>query len=360
MIAGRPPFKEGTDYLTMKKIQEGSYQFPEGFDPVVRTLVEGCLVVDPTHRITSGALKEHPFFESINWDTIWKESPPILASGLVRPPERHDEDINIHLNLTWTMDGSEDEMEDLRPPPDFRHRQESTIPLPSTQAEPAREASRDSSPTESRKDSEITPTRARDENKLPFGTSSSPANLASQLRRFSSERMERKSSVPFDDSAAIFSPTEETPGKGRRFSTNSEIHPRPRRMSPSSVEGTPAKPRPHSEGLQEGEEEVSSEQWSAESPPSTLEHLESNPAAQGKEGLAHDKSISTISSADVGLMSTSGTSRGSGTSGGIGKPSKGFERIRGAKGVELEQASTLSGDGWILTNGYVLSHYQKA
>jgi len=365
MIAGSPPFKESTDYLTMKKIQEGKYQFPEGFDPMVRTMVEACLVVDPTIRITSGQLKEHPFFESIDWETIWKETPPPLASGL-KPPERNDEGMNIHFNLTWT-DGSEDEMEDLRPPPEYRHQQESAIPMPSREDEPADEPARGSSPTEARSSLETTPTRIRDEKQMPFVMPSSSTDMRTQLRRFSNDRMERKQSVPFDDSAAIFSHTEETVGKPRRLSANSETNARPRRISPSS-DGKPAKPRPRSEGLPEADEEASSEQWSAESPPSTVEHLESNLGAiegsmsglgiQVHGSSGHEQSTSLHSSVDVGLMSASGTSRGSTTSGGNisgnRNHSKGFERLRGVRGVDLEASSTptaLSGEGWVLPNG---------
>jgi len=357
MIAGRPPFKEGTDYLTMKKIQEGKYQFPEGFDPMVRKMVEGCLIVDPTIRITSGQLKEHQFFESVDWETIWKETPPPLASGLVEPPEPHDEDVNVHLNLTWTMDGSEDEMEDLRPAPEYRHQHEAAASMPSKEDEPGHEPVQGSTPTEARSSLESTPTRLKDEKQMPFVMPSSSADIRTQLRRFSNDRMERKQSVPFDDSAVIFS-AEESVGKPRRFSANSETNARPRRISPSSIDGKPAKPRPRSEGLLEAEEEASSEQWSAESPPSTVEHLESNLGVIEESMSGLGIQVHGNSGHDVGLMSTSGTSRGSTTSGGNisgnGNPSRGFEWVRGAKGVDLGASSThtaLSGEGWVLTNG---------
>jgi serine/threonine protein kinase len=43
-LAGRPPFKEPTDYLIFQKIQKGEYTFPEGFDPTGRDLIEKLLV----------------------------------------------------------------------------------------------------------------------------------------------------------------------------------------------------------------------------------------------------------------------------------------------------------------------------
>ncbi|CAG8525417.1 17377_t:CDS:2 [Acaulospora colombiana] len=62
----------------MKKIQECDYSFPDDFDPVIRTLVERCLVNNPTVRITSGELRDHSFFSSVDWDTLWKQTPPTL------------------------------------------------------------------------------------------------------------------------------------------------------------------------------------------------------------------------------------------------------------------------------------------
>ena len=43
-LAGRPPFKEPTDYLIFQKILKGEYTFPEGFDPIGLDLVEKLLV----------------------------------------------------------------------------------------------------------------------------------------------------------------------------------------------------------------------------------------------------------------------------------------------------------------------------
>ncbi len=43
-VSGRPPFKEATNYLTMKKIQSGKFSFPSEFDLICKDLVEKILV----------------------------------------------------------------------------------------------------------------------------------------------------------------------------------------------------------------------------------------------------------------------------------------------------------------------------
>jgi len=44
LIAGRPPFKGGNEYMTFQKIVRLDYTFPEGFPPVAKDLVKKLLV----------------------------------------------------------------------------------------------------------------------------------------------------------------------------------------------------------------------------------------------------------------------------------------------------------------------------
>lgn len=350
----------------MKKIQEGKYHIPDGFDPVVRTVVEGCLVIDPTVRITSQALKEHIFFESTDWDTIWKVLPPKLESGLVPPPPKSPEDDNLHLDLTWTMDGSENEMEDLRPAQDYRHHHENTIPLPITGDNPVDLDFRPPFSSEGRSGLDMTPTREKGDHQLPpFDPSSTPIDARTLPRRFSNDASMPLITPMDPGSAVIFTPASERPGKGRRPSSSSDVNPRPRRTSPSVLEG---RQRPRSQGFVEGDE--SSEQWSAESPPSTVElhgpSLDAIEESASGLGVKIDGSASlplsrdgnngsSPSATDAGLTSTSGTSKGSTTSGSLGgSTSRGFERIRGIRGVDLGYTYSdrgLSGEGWVRRDG---------
>ncbi|GAA6008515.1 hypothetical protein JCM11491_004505 [Sporobolomyces phaffii] len=72
MLAGRPPFQARTEYLMFQKIINLEYEFPLGFPPEAKDLVEKLLIVDPTKRLGGDpktgngieAIKSHPFFAS--------------------------------------------------------------------------------------------------------------------------------------------------------------------------------------------------------------------------------------------------------------------------------------------------------
>ncbi|KAH9961494.1 kinase-like domain-containing protein [Russula dissimulans] len=125
MIAGRFAFQGLSEYLTWQKIKQLDYTFPEGFDSEAADLVRRLLVRDPLERLGAGlpegshsmeALRSHPFFATIRWDTLWDDPPPPLETGLVRrEPAPVDEWDDV--GATWDElisgpDGSEDEDED--------------------------------------------------------------------------------------------------------------------------------------------------------------------------------------------------------------------------------------------------------
>lgn len=84
-FTGNTPFKEKTEYLIFKKILELNYEFPEDFPEKAKDLVKCLLLTDPLKRLGSGslgeennfkALKLHPFFTGIDFDTLKKINPP--------------------------------------------------------------------------------------------------------------------------------------------------------------------------------------------------------------------------------------------------------------------------------------------
>ncbi|KAG9295590.1 hypothetical protein G9A89_000955 [Geosiphon pyriformis] len=93
LIAGRPPFKGSNEYMTFQKIVNLEYDFPEGFPDIARDLVQKLLVLKPAERLGAGGragvakLKSHPFFEDIEWDSIWHQPAPRLLPYL--PPNPH-------------------------------------------------------------------------------------------------------------------------------------------------------------------------------------------------------------------------------------------------------------------------------
>ena len=81
LLAGRPPFKAGNEYLTFQKIVALEYQFPIGFPEVAKDLVERLLVLDPTSRLSIEHIKNHEFFDGVNWGRgLWRQKAPRLKS----------------------------------------------------------------------------------------------------------------------------------------------------------------------------------------------------------------------------------------------------------------------------------------
>lgn len=79
LLAGRPPFKAGSEYLTFQKIVNLEYEFPPGFPLAARDLVERCLVLDPARRLTVEHIKNHEFFDGQHFGkTLWRTKPPRL------------------------------------------------------------------------------------------------------------------------------------------------------------------------------------------------------------------------------------------------------------------------------------------
>ncbi|RMD44416.1 hypothetical protein DV735_g756, partial [Chaetothyriales sp. CBS 134920] len=77
LLAGRPPFKAANEYLTFQKIVGLDYDFPRGFPDVARDLVERLLVLDPQRRLTIEHIKNHAFFDGIQWGKgLWSQPAP--------------------------------------------------------------------------------------------------------------------------------------------------------------------------------------------------------------------------------------------------------------------------------------------
>lgn len=79
LLSGRPPFKAANEYLTFQKIVGLDYEFPPGFPPAARDLVERLLVLDPSRRLSLEHIKNHEFFEGIKWGrSLWRMKAPRL------------------------------------------------------------------------------------------------------------------------------------------------------------------------------------------------------------------------------------------------------------------------------------------
>lgn len=79
LLTGRPPFKAANEYQTFQKIVGLEYEFPPGFPPAARDLVERLLVLDPQRRLSIEHIRNHEFFDGIRWGRgLWRMKAPRL------------------------------------------------------------------------------------------------------------------------------------------------------------------------------------------------------------------------------------------------------------------------------------------
>lgn len=90
LIAGRPPFRAATEYLTFQKVLACDYEFPEEFDPTARKLVERILKLDPADRPSLDSIRRDPFFASIDFNSMWTDQMADVKTGIRPPVERSD------------------------------------------------------------------------------------------------------------------------------------------------------------------------------------------------------------------------------------------------------------------------------
>lgn len=107
LLSGRPPFKAANEYQTFQKIVHLEYEFPKGFPPVARDLVERLLVLDPTKRFTIDYIKSHKFFEGIEWGRkLWQQKAPRLKAYVPPPVEPKIISLNGPDNFRNGVNGS--------------------------------------------------------------------------------------------------------------------------------------------------------------------------------------------------------------------------------------------------------------
>lgn len=88
LIYGRTPFKGNGNRETLFNVVGQSLKFPEGFTVsfAAKDLIRGLLIKDPQKRLgfKRGAteIKQHPFFENVNWALIRSMSPPEVPKPL--------------------------------------------------------------------------------------------------------------------------------------------------------------------------------------------------------------------------------------------------------------------------------------
>lgn len=96
MVSGLPPFRSRSEYIIFQKILKLEYEFPDGFAPLARSIVENLLVLDPSKRLGASdavgypSLRSHPFFAGIDFETLHEQTPPKIYPYLPGTSE-HEE-----------------------------------------------------------------------------------------------------------------------------------------------------------------------------------------------------------------------------------------------------------------------------
>ncbi|CCD68653.1 non-specific serine/threonine protein kinase [Caenorhabditis elegans] len=76
-LTGIYPFNDMSEYLVFRRIQDILYTFSEDFpDENAKNLIERLLVKEQKSRLTSQEIKEHKFFESIDFEHLEQLEPP--------------------------------------------------------------------------------------------------------------------------------------------------------------------------------------------------------------------------------------------------------------------------------------------
>lgn len=101
MITGKYIFEEANDYLTFEAIKKCDIQLSKDIPEPVRDLLSKLLKKNSAERLGNGKkgaendfqkLKEHPFFNEIDWDLLRSSDSPLLLSEKDHPQELEEEE----------------------------------------------------------------------------------------------------------------------------------------------------------------------------------------------------------------------------------------------------------------------------
>ncbi|CAM8914320.1 unnamed protein product [Rhodiola kirilowii] len=86
MLSGTPPFNDASEWLIFQRIIARDLRFPNYFSDEAKNLIDRLLDKDPIRRPGAGpdgydTLKNHPFFNGINWKRLRSQVPSKLALG---------------------------------------------------------------------------------------------------------------------------------------------------------------------------------------------------------------------------------------------------------------------------------------
>lgn len=103
MVAGLPPFVARSEYMIFQKIIKLEYEFPDGFEPKAKNLVQQLLVLDSKCRLGANdvgnytSIRSHEFFNGIEFETLYKQTPPPIYPYL--PGTSKNEALKSHYRV---------------------------------------------------------------------------------------------------------------------------------------------------------------------------------------------------------------------------------------------------------------------
>ncbi|CAL8470828.1 g10370 [Coccomyxa elongata] len=102
MLVGQPPFKGASEYLTFQLISGGEYAIPGDMPEAAQDLIRQLLLSDPSKRLGTEdkglkELKEHRFFDGIDWEHIRTQEAPAVA-----PPPDEAQDPGDGFDWEWS------------------------------------------------------------------------------------------------------------------------------------------------------------------------------------------------------------------------------------------------------------------
>ncbi|KAF9674946.1 hypothetical protein SADUNF_Sadunf10G0180600 [Salix dunnii] len=109
MLSGTSPFKDASEWLIFQRIIARDIRFPDYFSEEARDLIDHLLDIDPSRRPGAGQsgyaeLKNHPFFEGVDWKNLRGATPPKLVLEPMAQSGDSDHDSGSPYNLTHVGD----------------------------------------------------------------------------------------------------------------------------------------------------------------------------------------------------------------------------------------------------------------
>nr|CAB3264759.1 3-phosphoinositide-dependent protein kinase 1 [Phallusia mammillata] len=89
MLTGKTPFHDTNEYRVFEKIIKCSYEIPSSVENDASHLIQSLLKTDPSSRLGSketggfDELRNHPFFDVINWKNLSDQEPPRIAKRIL-------------------------------------------------------------------------------------------------------------------------------------------------------------------------------------------------------------------------------------------------------------------------------------